>query len=202
VDEIVLRAIAKWPNVPAVYGWLRLDRRGNWLIKDDRVSNPAIVAYIGRNFARDGSGRWFFQNGPQRVFAVLDYTPFVYRITGAAGGPVGIEAHTGRTINTTGNAWIDENGALLLATDLGIGVVHDRDLDRLLPLFVDANGTALPEDVLDERMELTQQGRSVPLWLKLGGTMLKVEPLRASEVPVRFAFVPSPVQPAGDEPCS
>ncbi|HET8728586.1 MAG TPA: DUF2946 family protein, partial [Alphaproteobacteria bacterium] len=32
MDESVLRAMTKWPNVPAVYGWLQLDQRGNWLI--------------------------------------------------------------------------------------------------------------------------------------------------------------------------
>jgi hypothetical protein len=202
MDEIVLRAIAKWPDVPSVYGWLRLDRRGNWLIKDDRVSNPAIAAYIGRNYARDDSGRWFFQNGPQRVFAALDYTPFVYRITGPESGPFGIETHTGHATHTVEGAWIDENGALLLATDMGPGVVHDRDLARLLPLFIDANGTALPEDVLDELMELTQQGRSVPLWLKLRDITLKVEPLRSSGVPARFGYVPYPAAPASQDACT
>ena len=33
MDEIVLRSMLKWPNVPSVYGWLRLDRRGQWLIR-------------------------------------------------------------------------------------------------------------------------------------------------------------------------
>jgi len=28
VDDIVLQAMTKWPDVPNVYGWLRLDRRG------------------------------------------------------------------------------------------------------------------------------------------------------------------------------
>ena len=29
MDESVIRALAKWPNVPAVYGWLSLSRRGD-----------------------------------------------------------------------------------------------------------------------------------------------------------------------------
>src|SRR3990170_3644456 len=33
IDDIVIRAMAKWPNVPVVYGWLALDRRGQWSIK-------------------------------------------------------------------------------------------------------------------------------------------------------------------------
>lgn len=201
MDEIVLRAIAKWPNVPAVYGWLRLDRRGDWWIKDQRVHNPAITAFIGRNYAHDDKGRWFFQNGPQRVFVTLAYAPFVYRVAGAEGGPVELEAHTGRAVGTVSSAWIDEDGALMLETELGIGVVHDRDLARLLPLFIDANGRALPEDVLDELMELTQQGRSAPLWLKLRDTALSVGTVRASEVPARFGYVPDPEPPAGEEQC-
>jgi hypothetical protein len=192
VDEIVLRAIAKWPNVPAVYGWLRLDRRGDWWIKDERVRNPAITAFIGRNYAHDEKGRWFFQNGPQRVFVTLAYAPFVYRVADVESGPLELEAHTGRAIGTVSGTWIDEDGVLLLSTELGIGVVHDRDLARLLPLFIDANGSALPEDVLDELMERLQQGRSVSLWIKLGDTTLRVGTIRCAEVPARFGFVRDP----------
>ena len=42
-------AMAKWPNVPAVYGWLSLDRRGNWLIRHGATASPnARVARIHR----------------------------------------------------------------------------------------------------------------------------------------------------------
>ena len=93
VDEIVLRGMAKWPNVPAVYGWLSLDRRGNWRIKGERIANAGISAFIGRNYGQDNEGRWFFQNGPQRVYVALDYTPFVYRIH-AADTQLALECHT------------------------------------------------------------------------------------------------------------
>jgi len=82
VDEIVARSLAKWPNVPAVYGWLELDRRGNWLIKGERIGNPALREFIGRNYEADERGRWFFQNGPQRVYVRLAYTPFVMHYEG------------------------------------------------------------------------------------------------------------------------
>lgn len=201
MDEIVLRGMVKWPKVPAVHGWLRLDRRGNWLIKDDRVSNPAIIAFIGRNYAHDDSGRWFFQNGPQRVFVTLDYTPYVYRVTGAEHGPLAIETHTGRAVQSVNGAWIDEHGALLLATDAGAGVVHDADLDVLLPQFVAADGTPLPEDTLDELMDLAQRGFRVPLRLRLLERTLNVEPLRSSEVPERFSFVKVPAPLNGECAC-
>src|SRR5690242_19491998 len=71
MDEIVLRSMAKWPNVPDVYGWLSLDRRGNWLIKNERIGNLAFREFIGRNYQPDARGCWYFQNGPQRVFVKL-----------------------------------------------------------------------------------------------------------------------------------
>jgi DUF2946 family protein len=199
VDELVLRGMAKWPNVPAVYGWLRLDRRGNWLIKGEPVSNPTIIAFIGRNYASDEHGQWYFQNGPQRVFVALGYTPFVYRVAGVPDGPIEIEAHNGLAASTISGAWFDEIGALLLLTELGVGVVHDQDLERLIPFFIDANGNAVPEDVFEELMGLAEQGRPVPLWLKLRDISVKLEPIRAAEVPGRFGFVSRPTPPAGQD---
>src|SRR5438552_19015449 len=82
MDAMVARSLAKWPNVPAVYGWLELDRRGNWKIKGERIANQALRDFIGRNYGRDESGRWFFQNGPQRVYVTLAYTPLVLHYEG------------------------------------------------------------------------------------------------------------------------
>ena len=37
MDDIVKQAMAKWPTVPDCYGWLGLDARGNWYMRDDRA---------------------------------------------------------------------------------------------------------------------------------------------------------------------
>jgi len=37
MDDIVRQAMSKWPNVPACVGWLALDSRGQWHMRDDRV---------------------------------------------------------------------------------------------------------------------------------------------------------------------
>ena len=37
MDDIVKAALAKWPNVPNCYGWLGLDARGNWYMRDDQA---------------------------------------------------------------------------------------------------------------------------------------------------------------------
>ena len=202
MDEIVLRGIAKWPNVPAVYGWLSLNRRGQWLIKGERISNPRVTAFIGRNYEHDERGRWFFQNGPQRVFVALDYMPLIYRVVNLDRAPLALECHTGRQVATVSGGWLDEAGTLLLETEHGIGIVHDRDLGRLFPYLIDANGAALDEDVLVEVMELLQQQRAAPLWLRFHEDNLTVAPILAGDVPQRFGFVSRPVQPVGEEICT
>ena len=191
MDEAVLRGMAKWPNVPAVYGWLELDRRGDWRVKGEPITNPTVTAFIGRNYERDDEGRWFFQNGPQRVYVTLEYTPLVYRVTSGAEGPLSIETHTGDAARASA-AYIDENGALLLESERGIGVAHDRDLQALLAHFVDANGNPLPEDALEEVMALLQAGRTAPAWLALADATPKIEAIASREVPARFGFEPRP----------
>jgi len=201
MDDIVVRGMAKWPNVPAVYGWLSLGRRGQWLIKGERISNPLVTEFIGRNYARDERGCWFFQNGPQRVFVVLDFAPFVYRVVSPEGSPLALETHNGKPVSAVAGAWIDETGAALLETEHGMGVVHDRDLDRLLPHLTDAAGAALAEDALDELMDRVQQGREAPLWLRFRGAGVRVLPIRSETVSQRFGFCARPEPPVGEEVC-
>lgn len=40
MDDIVKQALAKWPNVPDCYGWLGLDARGRWFMRDDAAQAP------------------------------------------------------------------------------------------------------------------------------------------------------------------
>ena len=124
MDEIVARSLTKWPNVPAVYGWLELDRRGNWLIKGERIGNAALREFIGRNYEADERGRWFFQNGPQRVYVTLAYTPLVVHYEGDR-----LYDHCGRPF-VCRNAFQDDEGSVLLEGERGIALLDDRDLVR------------------------------------------------------------------------
>ncbi len=199
MDEIVLRAMAKWPNVPAVYGWLALDRRGNWLIKRETIGNAALNAFISRNYLHDDAGCWYFQNGPQRVFVDLDYTPWVYRVTNDLGAPLALATQVGDTVNTLFGAWIDEQGTLLLQTDRGIGLIHDQDLDPLLlASMIDVRGKVVEESAFDEVVELIEQQRPLPpalLSLKFQQRAVPFATLRAAQVPQRFGFDPHPAPP-------
>ncbi len=124
MDEIVLRSMAKWPDVPDVYGWLSLDRRGNWRIKGDRIGNAALRDFISRNYTSDTRGRWYFQNGPQRVFVRLAYTPLVLHFESEA-----LFDHCGRPFESS-QAYLDEEGSVLMLGTQGIGLLDDRDLAR------------------------------------------------------------------------
>jgi hypothetical protein len=202
MDEIVIRAMQKWPNVPNVYGWLKLDRRGHWLVKSraaaasqpvfERISNAAVVEFIGRNYQADDRGRWFFQNGPQRVFVTLEYTPLVYAL---GSGGESVEAHTGAVPSVVLRAWVDDAGQLLLDTDLGPGIALDRDLARLLEKIVVTDGK--PAD--DEAIESLAAGGAPALALALGKKRVPLGSIAAAEVAKRFKFDPAP-RPAPGEP--
>lgn len=124
MDEIVARSLAKWPNVPAVYGWLELDRRGNWLIQGQRITNQALREFIGRNYAADTEGRWYFQNGPQRVYVKLAYTPWVVHYEGDQ-----LSDQCGRPFRVE-EVLLDDEGSLLMRGPQGIALLDDRDLER------------------------------------------------------------------------
>jgi hypothetical protein len=125
VDEIVARSIARWPNVPAVFGWLSLDRRGQWRIKGEKISNPALREFIGRNYEADAQGRWFFQNGPQRVYVRLDYTPLVIHFEGD-----GLVDQRGRPFRAR-TLYVDDAGSVLADGEGTVALLDDRDLGRV-----------------------------------------------------------------------
>jgi hypothetical protein len=137
MDPIVEAALRKWPNVPHCHGWLALDARGDWYMRDDRVRaagpfpqvkgsrnvHDKLLAFIGRNYAADERGDWYFQNGPQRVYVELEAAPWIWRLQSD-----GVHSHTGRPARVT-DAWLDEHGRLFLRTELGFGLVHTLDME-------------------------------------------------------------------------
>ena len=128
MDALVVQAMAKWPNVPAVYGWLSLDRRGNWRIKGERIANPALRDFISRNYESDGAGRWYFQNGPQRVYVTHEYTPLVVHYEGDE-----LRDHCGRPFSARAT-YVDEEGSVLVEGNGTIALLDDRDLARYADL--------------------------------------------------------------------
>ena len=192
MDDSVLRALTKWPDVPAAYGWLALDRRGNWSIKGERIGNPALVDFIGRNYAHDERGRWFFQNGPQRVFVRLEYAPYVLR-TEPAAQRLALRTHNAMPARPRA-AWLDGAGNLLVEFGDSVGLVHDQDLAEALSCLRDAGGATLPDDALEGLLQ-----SAGALGLAVDGGTVPVGRIDATAVPVRFGFDPEP-RPAPGEP--
>jgi hypothetical protein len=169
MDDIVRQALAKWPNVPHCYGWLGLDERGNWYMRDDRVQaagpfaqakgsllrHEKLIDFIQRNYDRDAQGQWFFQNGPQRVYVELQATPWILRVASNRS----VSTHSGLPARVQA-CYLDGSGRLYLETDAGFGLVHTQD------------------------MEAASEAIEAGEW--------RPEEIEAGELPARFGYVASP----------
>jgi hypothetical protein len=186
MDDIVKAALAKWPNVPHCTGWLLLDRRGQWRMRDEiaqargelgtPIRHAALVGFIERNYERDEDGCWFFQNGPQRVFVELAYTPWVVRLALPSPGEPVLTDQTGAPFVPTASLIDDEGGVLFVdATQRSrVAALHDHDLE----LFADLS--LLRDDGLAGTFTWRADSR------------LPIEPVRRADVPARYGFVTSP----------
>ena len=202
MDEQVLRSLIKWPNVPHCFGWLALERRGQWRMGDEFsqanqlagsvIQHAALNDFISRNYAHDSLGRYFFQNGPQRVFITLDATPYITRIIPCESGlqlltQCGTEIKPqGALSDEKGNIYItglleqslsDQiDGAVFTKTEsLSVALLHDHDLD----LFSDQSKVI--EDACSFRGSWQWQGNQLP-----------IEPIHSSELANRFNFIKTP----------
>ncbi len=188
MDASVLAAIARWPNVPAVYGWLELTARGAWRIKGAPIANRAIIEFIERNYGADERGRWYFQNGPQRVYVTLDLAPWVYRAQ-----PDGsLRTHTGARPQTLRQAALLDDGRLVLLTELGPGNLDDRDALHVLPALCDPDGLALAEAALERALHDGSEMSVAAHPLQLQGSTVPLERLRVDQLGAAFGFVTVP----------
>lgn len=134
MDEIVQAALKKWPNVPHCFGWLALDARGTWRMRDERcqalnlrgdaIRNQTLAGFINRNYLVDERGRWYFQNGPQRVYVDLETAPYIVHTTHDRG----LVFHTDESVNAVNTFFITQAGQLLLQAGDRFAQVDDRDL--------------------------------------------------------------------------
>ena len=199
MDEQVLRSLIKWPNVPHCFGWLALDRRGQWRMRDEFaqanqlagsvIQHTVLNDFISRNYACDCSGQYFFQNGPQRVFITLDATPFIARIIPSESGPqlltqcgTEIKPH-GALSDEKGNIYITGfipqslskqiDGAVFTKTEsLSVALLHDHDLD-----------------LFSEQSQVHEDACSFRGFWQWQGNQLPIEPIHSRELAHRFNFI-------------
>ena len=198
MDDIVKAALAKWPNVPDCTGWLLLDRRGQWRMRDEGaqargelgtpIRHAALIGFIERNYECDDSGCWFFQNGPQRVYVELAYTPWVVRLalpsaSASADKPTPDTPDVPTLTDQTAAPFeptvvlVDDEGSVLFADGSDrrrVAVLHEHDLDLFAQLAtLDATGLTGSFAWRD-------------------GKPIAIEAVRRADVPGRFGFVASP----------
>ena len=190
MDEIVKAAMTRWPNVPAVYGWLELTARGEWRIKGEPIDNASIRDFIARNYAHDDQGNWYFQNGPQRVFVSLEATPLIYRLDQAGR----LQAHTGMRPRELRGVFADAEGRLLVVTELGPGLIDSRDAPGFAERLVDGQGRALDDHSLERWMAADGEAFLSPdgLHVQHQGPVVPVERIRSKDWPDTFGFIARP----------
>ncbi|MBL8398604.1 MAG: DUF2946 family protein [Candidatus Accumulibacter sp.] len=178
----------RWPDVPACYGWLSLDRRGHWRLRGEAVSHRGLNDFLNRRYAHDAAGNYFVQNGPQRVYVELEYTPWIVRLVSSET----LETHIGETVDQVLSAAIDEEGNLLFDIGIGIALLCDRDLPSFIERLHIENGEPADEKTV---LAAIDDGTVDGLYLAWQKRRLPLHAIRRPEVPRHYRFVPSP-QPA------
>ena len=189
MDERVRRAMARWPKVPALYGWLRLDETGRWWLDGAIVRNQALFDYIGRNYTCNKAGEWYFQNGPQRGFVALDHAPWVLHLDSAGT----LRNHIGETVALTGAAVLDDEGNLLLETARGLGLLAGESLAIVAQGLTHADGRPAGIEAIEAAIGSGDPGG---LQLAIAGCRMPLRFIPRGAIPKRFGFVRDP-QPPG-----
>jgi hypothetical protein len=194
MDPIVQQAMAKWPNVPHCYGWLALDARGAWRMRDERaqaqrlpgerINNAALLGFIHRNYTHDAQGRWYFQNGPQRVYVNLEITPYIAHTDPAQG----FVLQHGEALPLIDSAWLTESGQLILQSADKVAALDDRDLAECLA------GLRLDDAVVADQqlLDWLAGGSGAQLTLDYGGQRLPLQHIARATLESRFGFVATP----------
>lgn len=170
MDRQVIDAMQRWPDVPSACGWLSLDARGAWRLHEhgdantgapgERIAHDGLRAFIARNYSHDEQGRWFFQNGPQRVFVSLEAAPYLLRWNDTQSA---LENHLGMHAGNIFAWWLSSDGRLYAQTALGPAALDDRELESTARRLMLPNGASLLQYWLAHYPELADDAASVLL---------------------------------------
>lgn len=202
MDEQVIRSLIKWPNVPDCYGWLALDRRGQWRMRDEFtqqnnlpgqvIKHQSLNEFISRNYARDTQGKYFFQNGPQRVFITLDATPWIVRVIPSDQG-VKLLTQCQSQVEPT-SALSDEKGNIYIVGNITQAVYEDSDRAQF-KLQTNESIALLHDhdlDLFSELATLKEEACSFGGSWSWHGKQLLLDPIHSSELANRFDYLAKP----------
>lgn len=139
MDEQVLAAMKKWPNVPAAYGWLSLNARGLWRFhhhgdfaadpEGDTIENQQLIEFFNRNYETTDNGAWYIQNGPQKAFVNLPYAPFILFYDNAQQI---LSTHHGHVVSIVKHWYFSDDGRIFAQTDVGPAMLTARDASSFI----------------------------------------------------------------------
>lgn len=193
MDESVMRSLAKWPNVPAVYGWLGLNRRGEWILDNEPLRHERARSFICRNYQADDDGCWYFQNGPQRVYVALEYTPIVVHLLDGV-----LHSHLKQRVERIEAAFLDDLGNIVLTTDQGPALLDPQSLLEFSELLRDTEGNLAGDETIEQVLE--GRGDLSSLRFNYADCSVALAAITATELPARLGFVPQPRPPGTDSP--
>jgi hypothetical protein len=203
MDDQVIASLKKWPNIPECYGWLSLDRRGEWRMLNeyaqvnhlpgDVIHHTGLKDFIVRNYAKDELGQFFFQNGPQRVYISLAYTPWIVRLTPDSEKQWLIRTTFGHQVDPL-RCFLDEHGQILIEAMytamqlnknspsgydsiqvLSLGLLHDHDLE------IFSNFSHVSSDACSFHGEMHWQSKKIP-----------IEPILTKDLSKQYHFIKNP----------
>jgi hypothetical protein len=193
MDELVKQSLTKWPNVPHCYGWLALDARGAFRMRDEAVQaahqpgdiirHESLLAFIYRNYDCDSRGAWYFQNGPQRVYVELESTPFILRADPASG----FVLHDRTPVREVDHVFMTHTGQLIIQSHQKIAMLDPSDLAYCLSMLY-VEGHVIADDDLLKWLITPNQ----PLHMKVGQQYKSVEWLDANQLQKRLGFIAHP----------
>src|SRR4051812_27563116 len=193
MDDIVKKAMAKWPDVPHCYGWLALDARGAWRMRDeraqhlglagDKVIQQALLGFINRNYMADQRGCWYFQNGPQRVYLNLEATPFIARTDPRHG----LVLHTGEVLGPVDQAFLTDAGVLIVQSADKVAQLDDRDFAQVMA-DLELDGKAASDEALLAWID----GGAGTMALHFRDQRVAVQRIAQGDIASRFGFVRTP----------
>jgi len=202
MDEQVIRSLIKWPNVPDCYGWLALDRRGQWRMRDEFtqqnnlpgqvIKHQTLNEFISRNYARDTQGKYFFQNGPQRVFITLDATPWIVRMIPSDQG-VKLLTQCQSQIEPT-SALSDEKGNIYIVGNITQAVYEESDRAQFKLQTTESIALLHDHDLdlFSELATLKEEACSFGGYWNWHGKQLPLDPIHSSELASRFHYIAKP----------
>lgn len=197
MDKQVQRALIKWPNVPHCYGWLELDARGMWRIRDQRthelgllgskITNVTLRNFIDRNYQADDVGRYFFQNGPQRVYVELQSTPYIAHSDPQRGWVL----HTDITLKTCDAVWITAEGNFVLKSGDVVAQIDDRDtVDAMACVYL--NGQQAGDEQIVNWLHNTQNTNEASFTFLFQKRAVPIRKTSVAALAKQYSFVTHP----------